>query len=136
MMPPTAALRELPRIYLLKLSEKSRTGLQCSLTGHRNGTFWSILASVYQPNLRLERCSYPFRTVSLGTSVNSRRFPHDGFLSPSRCSAFFLRTSISGCALRAERQEHQHGPENDAPAKRDRAAEHLHQTAVSNHHGR
>ena len=43
-----------------KLSEKSRTGLQSSLTGHRNGTFRSILASVYRPNLWLERSLYPF----------------------------------------------------------------------------
>src|SRR5215216_1239585 len=28
-----------PRMSLLKLSEKSRTSLQRSLTGHRNGTF-------------------------------------------------------------------------------------------------
>ena len=43
-----------------KLSEKSRTPLQRSLTGHRNDTFRLILAFVYRPNLRSKRCSYPF----------------------------------------------------------------------------
>src|SRR5919202_2319447 len=53
-----------PRLYspkcLEKLSEKSRTPLQRSLTGHRNDTFRLILAFVYWPNLRSKRCSYPF----------------------------------------------------------------------------
>src|SRR5215211_6138591 len=43
-----------------KLSEKSRTLLQRSLTGHRNGTCRPVLAFVYYPNLRSKRCSYPF----------------------------------------------------------------------------
>ena len=45
---------------LEKLSEKSRTLLQRSLMGHRNGTFRPVLAFVYWPNLRSKRCSYPF----------------------------------------------------------------------------
>ena len=50
----------LPRIPLPRLSEKSRTPLQHSLTGQRKGTFRPILAFVYRPNLRPKRCSYPF----------------------------------------------------------------------------
>src|SRR5919107_3688819 len=49
-----------PRRTLLKLSEKSRTLLQHSLTGHLNGTFRAVLAFVYRLNLRSRRCSYPF----------------------------------------------------------------------------
>src|ERR671920_755133 len=43
-----------------KLSEKSRTLLQRSLTGHRSDTCRPVLAFVYRPNLRSKRCSYPF----------------------------------------------------------------------------
>src|SRR5829696_9066684 len=39
-------------IFCAKLSEKSRTHLQRSLTGHPNGTFRLVLASIYPPNLR------------------------------------------------------------------------------------
>ena len=54
-------------LYCLeKLSEKSRMRLKRSLTGHRNGASWPILASVYRPNPRQERPLHPFRTVSLG----------------------------------------------------------------------
>src|SRR5829696_857047 len=48
-----------PRITPLKLSEKSRTPLQRSLAGHRNGTFQAVLAFVYWPNLRSKPCSDP-----------------------------------------------------------------------------
>src|SRR5215203_442086 len=51
---------QFPRIPLLKLSEKSRTPLQRSLTGHRNGTFRAVLAFVYWPNLRSKPRSDPF----------------------------------------------------------------------------
>jgi DDE superfamily endonuclease len=51
---------EVPRIHLLKLSEKGRRSLQCSLTNHRNDTFRPTLASSHLPNPRSERCSYPF----------------------------------------------------------------------------
>src|SRR5215217_3861184 len=52
-------------LYCLeKLSEKSRMRLKRSLTGHRNGASWPILASVYRPNPRQERPLHPFRTVS------------------------------------------------------------------------
>src|SRR5215208_7506804 len=51
---------EFPRTPYTKLSEKSRTLLQRSLTGHRNGTCRPVLAFVYRPNLRSKRCSYPF----------------------------------------------------------------------------
>jgi hypothetical protein len=52
-------------------SEKSRRCLRCCPTARRNGTFRSILPSVYRPNPCSERCSYPFRTVSPGTWVNN-----------------------------------------------------------------
>ena len=42
----------LRRIYLLRLSEKGRRSLRCSLTEHRNGTFRPILASLRLPNPR------------------------------------------------------------------------------------
>src|SRR5215207_8709784 len=45
---------------LEKLSEKSRTPLQRSLTGHRNDTFRAVLAFVYWPNLRSKPRSDPF----------------------------------------------------------------------------
>src|SRR5215208_2730802 len=68
MMPALEALRGASTLYspycLEKLSEKSRRCLQRSLTGHRKGAFRPSLASVYRPNPRSERCSYPFRTVS------------------------------------------------------------------------
>ena len=51
---------EFPRTLLPKLSEKSRTPLQSSLTGNRNGTFRAVLAFVYWPNLRLNPRSDPF----------------------------------------------------------------------------
>ena len=43
-----------------RLSEKSRTSLQRSLTGHLNGTFQPVLTFVYRPNLRSKCCSNPF----------------------------------------------------------------------------
>jgi hypothetical protein len=46
--------------YLEKRSEKSRRCLRCCPTARRNGTFRSILPSVYRPNPRSERGSYPF----------------------------------------------------------------------------
>src|SRR5829696_8023378 len=49
-----------PRRTPLKRSEKSRTPLQRSLTGHRNGTFRAVLAFVYWPNLRSKPRSDPF----------------------------------------------------------------------------
>src|SRR5215208_6551440 len=45
---------------ILRLSEKGRKSLQCSLTEHRNGSFRPILASLRFPNLRSEYRSYPF----------------------------------------------------------------------------
>jgi hypothetical protein len=51
---------ELPRIPLLKLSEKGCRSLRCSLTEHRNGSFRPIFASLGLPNSRSEWCSYPF----------------------------------------------------------------------------
>jgi hypothetical protein len=54
------------KVQLEKLSEKSRMSLQGSLTGHRNGAFRPILASIYLPNSRSERRPHPFQTVSEG----------------------------------------------------------------------
>ena len=51
---------QIPRINTVKLSEKARTCLQRSLTGHRNGTFRAVLAFVYWPNLRSKPRSDPF----------------------------------------------------------------------------
>src|SRR5215207_9451382 len=51
---------------LEKLSEKSRTPLQRSLTGHRNDTFRAVLAFVYWPNLRSKPRSDPFSDSFLG----------------------------------------------------------------------
>src|SRR5215212_4527369 len=45
----------LPRIHLLRLSEKSQRGPQLSLRGNRNNAFRTILASVYRPIPRSER---------------------------------------------------------------------------------
>ena len=59
------------KVQLLKLSEKSRMRLQRILYEPPKRYFRSILASVYRPNLRLERCSYSFRTVSLGNPLHS-----------------------------------------------------------------
>src|SRR5215216_2412488 len=52
--------------YREKLSEKSRTPLQRSLTRHRNGTFRAVLAFVYWLNLWSKPAPTPFRTVSEG----------------------------------------------------------------------
>src|SRR5215208_2099306 len=60
MMAPSETRRELRRISLLKLSEKDRRSLRCSLTEHLNGTFGPILASLRLPIPRSEFCSYPF----------------------------------------------------------------------------
>jgi len=63
---------ELLRILLLKLSEKGRRSLRCSLTEYLNGTFRPILASSRLPIPRSECYSYPiYQTVSLGNSVNT-----------------------------------------------------------------
>jgi len=43
-----------------KLSEKPGSHLQGSFRDRREEVFWPILASVYPPNSRSERCSYPF----------------------------------------------------------------------------
>ena len=43
---------ELLRIHLLRLSEKGRRSLLCSLTEHRNATFRSIFASLHLRNPR------------------------------------------------------------------------------------
>src|SRR5215211_2243337 len=51
---------ELPRILILRLSEKGRKSLRCSLMDHRNGTFRPIFASPHRLNPRFEGCSYPF----------------------------------------------------------------------------
>ena len=51
-----------------KLSEKPRTHLQRSPAGRQRGAFRFISPSVYQPNPRLERRSYPF-SDSFSTSV-------------------------------------------------------------------
>src|ERR687889_816098 len=64
---------EFPGMYLLKLSEKSRTLLQRSLTVHLNGTFRAVLAFVYRPNLRSKRCSYPLSDSFSRQSVNKNR---------------------------------------------------------------
>jgi hypothetical protein len=54
---PANGLRRIP---LMRLSEKGRKSLQCSLTEHRNGSFRPILASLRFPNPRSEYLSYPF----------------------------------------------------------------------------
>src|SRR5919112_916718 len=59
---------ELRRIPLLRLSEKGRKSLQCSLTEHRNGSFRPILACLHFPNPRSEYRSYPF-SDSLGRGI-------------------------------------------------------------------
>jgi hypothetical protein len=51
-----------------KLSEKGLRSLRCSLTKHLNGTFAPILVSLYLPNPRSERGSYPF-SDSFGRDV-------------------------------------------------------------------
>src|SRR5215211_5815014 len=89
-----------PGTLLVKLSEKSRRCLQRSLTGHRNGAFRPSLASVYRPNPRSERCSYPFRTVSLGNPVNrGNLFPKVGasFSTKFRCQELTARAR--GCKI-------------------------------------
>jgi hypothetical protein len=49
-----------------RLSEKPRRCLQRSLVGRQSGAFRSISPCVSQSNLRSERRSHPFRTVSEG----------------------------------------------------------------------
>src|SRR5215207_6633625 len=59
----------------LRLSEKSRTPLQRSLTGHRNGTFRAVLAFVYWPNLRSKLRSDPFSdSFSRNCLINRSRY--------------------------------------------------------------
>src|SRR3712207_4531568 len=55
---------ELPRIHLLKLSERGRRSLRCSLTEHRNGTFRPIFASQHVQIRGQSIARTPFRTVS------------------------------------------------------------------------
>jgi hypothetical protein len=50
----------LRRILLPRPSEKGRRSLRCSFTEHLNGAVRPILASLYLPIPRSERCSYPF----------------------------------------------------------------------------
>src|SRR3712207_7996124 len=62
---------ELPRIHLLKLSERGRRSLRCSLTEHRNGAFRPIFASQHVQIRGQSIARTPFRTVSERSSRKS-----------------------------------------------------------------
>src|SRR5215212_7129404 len=91
MMPPTVVRCVLPRTPLLRLSENPRPRLQCALAGRKRETFRSISPSVYcQTHARIVAHT-PFRTVSLGISVNTR------YQNPScRCSWLWLSFLFRG----------------------------------------
>jgi len=55
---------ELRRIPLLRLSEKGKRSLPCSLTEHQNGTFRPIFASQHVQIRAQSVVRTPFRTVS------------------------------------------------------------------------
>jgi hypothetical protein len=61
---------QLRRTRLQKRSEKSWACSWRSHTGCPEAPFWPISCSVYQPNSQSERCSNPFRTVSLGSPAD------------------------------------------------------------------
>src|SRR5215213_5331489 len=61
---------ELRRIHLLRLSEKGKRSLPCSLTEHQNGTFRPIFASQHVQIRAQSVVRTPFRTVSPRTRVN------------------------------------------------------------------
>src|SRR5215217_4447939 len=82
---------EFPGITLLRLSEKSRTSLQRSLTGHREGTFRPILDSVYRPNPRSERCSNHFSDSLFRQFVNRSNKPPPKLIANS---ASYLLTTL------------------------------------------
>src|SRR5215217_7298618 len=71
---------ELLRILLLKLSEKGRRSLRCSLTKHLNGTFRPILASLRLPNPHSECCPYPFSDSLEGVFLRSSQARRSGKL--------------------------------------------------------
>jgi hypothetical protein len=79
---PSYGLREAHSPNLVeKLSEKPQTRLQRGPAGHQRGAFRSISSSVYLPNPRSERCSYPF-SDSFGRGVlrSSRLGPVGGIM--------------------------------------------------------
>src|SRR5829696_10242599 len=55
---------EVRRIHLLRLSEKGKRSLPCSLTEHQNGTFRPIFASQHVQIRARSVVRTPFRTVS------------------------------------------------------------------------
>jgi hypothetical protein len=55
--------------FALKLSENPQVSLQRDLTGHRNGAFRPVLAPEYRPHPCSVRCSCPFQTVSLRSTL-------------------------------------------------------------------
>src|SRR5215211_6135687 len=61
---------ELRRTSLLRLSEKGKRSLPCSLTEHQNGTFRPIFASQHVQIRTHSVVRTPFRTVSPRTRVN------------------------------------------------------------------
>jgi hypothetical protein len=64
---------ELRRIHLLRLSEKGKRSLPCSLTEHQNGTFRPIFASQHVQIRAQSVVRTPFRTVSMRTSQNPQK---------------------------------------------------------------
>jgi hypothetical protein len=69
-----------------KLSEKSLTPLQRSLTGDRNSTFRPVLAFVYRLNLRSKRCFYPFSDSFLELDFSHLRVKELEIGSSAQCA--------------------------------------------------
>src|SRR5215204_4077161 len=95
MMAPSETRRELRRISLLKLSEKDRRSLRCSLTEHLNGTFGPILASLRLPIPRSECCSYPISDNFSKLDFSHLGAPHS---TSANGSINALRLSSGRCA--------------------------------------
>ncbi len=84
--------RELLRISLTKLSEKSRRHPNAAPQGTEAALFGPFLTPLYRPNRRPKRRSHPFRTVSTKSRANSV-WPHSG--SPSRVGAMIQPQGMS-----------------------------------------
>ena len=77
---------QISRQFLQKLSEKSRRCLRCCPMARRNGTFRSICLPYTDQIHHRSVTRPPFRTVSLGTSVNKAKSKDQGSRYPAGCT--------------------------------------------------